>query len=53
MVELPCKVGTPVFIVNKTMGYVHPGKFKIDDLGKFGERVFLSKAKAEKVLKVG
>ena len=48
---LPCKVGTPVFIVNKEGGYIHPGLFRIDDLPRFGRRVFLNKKKAEAALK--
>lgn len=49
-VKLPCKIGTPVFIVNKEGGYIHPGLFRIDDLPRFNKRVFLSKKKAEAVL---
>lgn len=52
-IKLPCKVGTPVFIINKKMGYVYTGKFRIDDLAQFGKRVFLTRAEAEKALKVG
>lgn len=51
-IKIPCKIGTPVFIVNKTMGYIHTGKFKIDDISQFGKRVFLSRKAAEKALKM-
>lgn len=51
MIELPCKVGTPVFIINKTMGRVYPGKFRLDDIDQFGRRVFLTRADAEKAVK--
>lgn len=50
-VKLPCKIGTPVFIVNKTMGRVYPGKFRLDDIDQFGRRVFLTRKEAEKAVK--
>lgn len=50
-IELPCKVGTPVFIVNKTMGRIYPGKFRLDDIDQFGRGVFLTRAEAEKAVK--
>ena len=50
IIELPCKVGTPVFIVNK-MGRICPGKFRLDDIDQFGKRVFLTRKEAEKAVK--
>ena len=52
VIVLPCKVGDPVFIITKN-GYIHTGKFRLDDLERFGKRVFLTRAEAEKALKGG
>lgn len=49
-IVLPCKVGTPVFIINKK-GQIFPGKFRLDDIDQFGKRVFLTRSEAEAVLK--
>jgi hypothetical protein len=49
-IKLPCKVGTPVFIVNK-MGRICSGKFRLDDIDQFGKRAFLTRAEAEKAVK--
>ena len=51
VVKLPCKIGTPVFIINKKMGCVYNGKFRLDDIDQFGRRVFLTKADAVKAVK--
>lgn len=50
VVVLPCKIGDPVFIIDKK-GYIHTGKFRLDDLDQIGKRVFLTRAEAEKALK--
>lgn len=50
VIVLPCKVGTPVFIINKK-GQIFNGKFRLDDLDQFGKRVFLTRSEAEGVLK--
>ncbi len=49
VIVLPCKVGTPVFIINKK-GRIFCGKFRLDDIDQFGKRVFLTRAEAEAVL---
>ena len=48
-IKLPCKVGTPVFIINKK-GQIFSGKFRLDDIDQFGKRVFLTRSEAEAVL---
>lgn len=53
VIVIPCKLGDTVWVVNKTMGCVHPAKFRLDDLDQIGRRVFLTKAEAEKFLKGG
>jgi len=50
VIVLPCKVGTPVFIINKK-GQIFPGKFRLDDIDQFGKRVFLTKSEAGAALK--
>ncbi len=50
VVVMPCKVGTPVFIINKK-GQIFCGKFRLDDIDQFGKRVFLTKEEAEAALK--
>lgn len=49
VIVLPCKVGTPVFIIDKK-GRIFSGKFRLDDLDQFGKRVFLTRSEAEGVL---
>jgi hypothetical protein len=51
VIDLPCKVGTPVFIVNKTHGCVYKGKFRLDDIDQVGKRIFLTEEAAKKVIK--
>lgn len=52
VIVLPCKIGTPVFIINKK-GQIFPGKFRLDDIDQFGKRVFLTEEEAEAALKPG
>ncbi len=49
VIVLPCKVGTPVFIIDRK-GRIFSGKFRLDDLDQFGKRVFLTRSEAEAVL---
>ena len=57
LVVLPCKVGTPVFIIgSKWRGgrydqWVNTGNFRWSDLEKFGKTVFLTREDAEAALK--
>ena len=50
-IVLPCAIGQTVYIVNKTMGVVFEGKFRLDDLNQVGKRVFLSKVDAYRYLR--
>lgn len=49
LVRLPCKVGTPVFIIEKYADGSHivPDMFDYYDLSAFGKTVFLTREEAE------
>lgn len=51
VIILPCAIGQTVYIVNKTMGVVFEGKFRLDDLDQFGKRVFLTRTDAYRYLR--
>lgn len=56
IVELPCKLGTPVFVIGgkyragRFERWINPGKFRLSDLKKMGKTVFLTHEEAEKAL---
>ena len=52
LVRLPCKVGTPVFIIEKYAdgNHIVPDMFDYYDLSAFGRTVFLTYAEAETAL---
>ena len=51
VIALPCKIGSRVWIVNRTQGVVFEGKFRLDDLDQIGKRVFFTKFEAERMLR--
>ena len=52
LVRLPCKVGTPVFIIDNYADEKHivPDMFDYYDLSAFGKNVFLTREEAEAAL---
>lgn len=53
VIVLPCKLGSKIYIVNKTMGCIIEGKFRLDDINQIGTRIFLDRKDAERVLNGG
>lgn len=53
VIVLPCKLGSKIYIVNKTMGCIIEGKFRLDDINQIGTRIFLDQKDAERVLNGG
>ena len=53
VIVLPCKLGSKIYIVNKTMGYIIEGKFRLDDINQIGTRIFLDRKDAERALNGG
>lgn len=53
IVELPCKIGDPVYIigskyrVGRFEQWINPGRFRLSDLEKMGITVFLTHDEAE------
>lgn len=58
LVILPCKIGTPIFIIGskyrsgKFDKWVNTGKFRWSDIEKLGKTVFLNREEAEAALEV-
>ena len=52
LARLPCKVGTPVFIIEKYAdgNHIVPDMFDYYDLSAFGKTVFLTREEAEAAL---
>lgn len=53
VVDLPCKIGDTVWVVNKTMGHIHKAKFGTDDISRIGKRVFMTEEDAKRYLRGG
>ena len=53
VIVLPCNVGDTIYIVNRTMGVVFEGKFRLDDFYNFRKKWFLSREEAERSLRGG
>lgn len=57
LVILPCKIGTPIFIIGskyrsgKFDKWVNTGKFRWSDIEKLGKTVFLTREEAEAALR--
>ena len=56
LVILPCKIGTPIFIIGnkyrsgKVDKWINTGKFRLSDIEKLGKTVFLTREEAEVAL---
>ena len=56
IIELPCKLGDPVFIIGgkyrhgRFEKWINPSKFRLSDLEKLGKTVFLTHEEAEEAL---
>lgn len=56
IIELPCKLGDPVFIIGgkyrhgRFEKWINPSKFRLSDLEKLGKNVFLTHKEAEEAL---
>lgn len=56
IIELPCKIGDPVFVIGgkyragRFEQWINPEKFRLSDLEKMGKTVFLTRAEAEAAL---
>lgn len=51
VIVLPCKIGSTVWVVSKNATEPYPAKFKLDDLDRFGKRVFRTREEAMKKMR--
>lgn len=49
LIEIPCPIGSTVYILCKNQQYINVGKFKISDLSEWGKRIFATPEEALKI----
>lgn len=49
LIEIPCPIGTTIYILCKNQRYINVGEFRISDLSEWGKRIFATPKEALKV----